>query len=306
MISRRATIGGLASACLFGPKALAGGQDLIRFEQMRSAFIEPRNVHVWLPPGYHTSKRRYPVIYMQDGQNLFSPGYAFRGQTWGVDKALSARMQPDGRGGAIVVGIWNTLKRRSDYAPNAIEALLPSNVRKRIARDNAYPSAGDDYLRFIVREVKPLIDQSFRTLLAPDATSLMGSSRGAMISLYGLCEYPQVFGAAACLSTHWLLLRAPDATTDTNLETPAITMALQTYLRAKLPRSGRHKIWMDHGTVNLDRYYPPYQEQVDAAFLSRNWVKGHDFESRIYQGADHNEGAWRVRLNDPLDFILPV
>jgi enterochelin esterase-like enzyme len=304
MMSRRATMAGLAGASLYGSGAQASGQDLIRFEQMGSAFIEPRTVHVWLPPGYHTSRRRYPVIYMHDGQNVFSPAYAFRGQTWGVDKALSDRAQPDGRGGAIVVGIWNTPKRRSDYAPTGIEALLPVAVRERITHDNSSASAGDNYLRFIVRELKPLIDRSFRTLPARDTTCLMGSSRGGMISLYGLCEYPQIFGAAACLSTHWLLLSAPSATTDPNLETPAITSALKTYLRANLPRAGGHKIWMDHGTINLDRFYSPYQEQVDVAFTSRNWDQGRDFESRVYDGADHNEAAWRARLNDPLDFIL--
>ncbi len=299
-------MGGLAGSGLWGGVALAGGHDLIRYEQMTSAFIESRNVHVWLPDGYHTSKRRYPVIYAQDGQNLFSPAYAFRGQTWGADTALSARMKPDGSGGAIVVGIWNTPKRRSDYAPVGVEALLPIAVQDRITRENGHLPAGDAYLRFIVHELKPLIDASFRTQKSRNSTSLIGASRGGMISLYGLCEYPDVFGAAACLSTHWLLLSAPSASTDPSLETVAITRALETYLRAKLPQPSSHKIWMDHGTINLDQFYPPYQAHIDQVFKSLKWMQGHDFESRTYVGGDHNEAAWRARLSDPLDFILPV
>lgn len=306
MISRRSAVMGLAGVGVSGGSTRADGSDFICFDQLTSAFIEPRKVHVWLPAGYYASTRRYPVIYMQDGQNVFSPAFAFQGQAWDVDQALTGRTRRDGGGAAIVVGIWNTPKRRSDYAPTAIEALVSAHVRARIVRENGQAAAGDAYLRFIVRELKPLIDRGFRTLKMPNSTSIMGASRGGLISLYALCEYPHIFGAAACLSTHWLMLSAPSARTDPNLETPAITAALETYLRAKLPRSSKHKVWMDHGTINLDRFYRPYQDHVDSVFDALNWVKGRDYDSRLYQGADHNEAAWRARLNDPLDFILQV
>lgn len=301
MISRRATLVGLS---VLGNKAFADNNDLIRYEQMSSVYIEPRNVDVWLPPGYHTSMRRYPVIYMHDGQNAFSPAYAFRGQAWEIDAALTARSPLDGRGGAIVVGIWNTPKRRSDYAPTAIEALLPEPLRARLLSQNGQAPSGDAYLRFVAEELKPLIDRSFRTLKTAKATTLMGASRGGMISLYGLCEYPHVFGSAACLSTHWLLLSAPSSATDPSLETSAINAAMEAYLRAKLPSPRTHKIWMDRGTINLDSYYGPYQEHVDRVFTSKAWIKGRNFESRVYDGADHNEVAWRTRINDPLNFLL--
>jgi predicted alpha/beta superfamily hydrolase len=293
-----------AAAAVLPQPIVAAGSDLIRFEQMASAFIEPRTVHVWLPPSYHVSTRRFPVIYMHDGQNLFTPAYAFGGQAWEVDAALTSRTRPDASGSAIVVGIWNTPKRRSDYAPNAIENFLQPPLQQRIERENGGPSAGDAYLKFIVEELKPLIDKSFRTLKSAEATSIVGASRGGMISLYGLCEYPHIFGSAGCLSTHWLLLSAPNATTNPNLETEAITDVMVAYLRTKLPEPGTHKIWMDHGTLNLDSYYAPYQARVDAAFETVGWQKVHDYYSRVYAGGDHNEAAWRARFPEVLDFIL--
>jgi predicted alpha/beta superfamily hydrolase len=301
-ITRRAAVTGLAS--LVSTQTLADGSNLIRYEQMASAFIEPRNISVWLPRGYQRGNRQYPVIYMHDGQNAFSPAFAFRGQPWEIDEALNQRGGADDAGSAIVVGIWNTPKRRSDYAPNAIEAFMPARLRARIVSENQQPSAGDAYLRFIVSELKPLIDATYRTKKGPRDTTIMGASRGGMISIYGLCEYPQIFGAAACLSTHWLMLSAPSQTTDPNLETPAVAAAIEAYLRAKLPKSGTHKIWMDHGTINLDSFYGPYQDRVDTVFTSQGWVKGRDFESRVYEGADHNEAAWRARLGPVLDFVL--
>jgi enterochelin esterase-like enzyme len=302
LITRRAAVTGLAS--LVSSQALADGSSLIRYEQMASRHIEPRNISVWLPRGYQHGTRRYPVIYMHDGQNAFSPAFAFRGQPWEIDDALNRRSGTDGAGSAIVVGIWNTPKRRSDYAPTAIEAFMSPLLRARIVSENQQPSAGDAYLRFIVSELKPLIDATYRTKKAPRDTTIMGSSRGGMISLYGLCEYPHIFGNAACLSTHWLMLSAPSPTTDPNLETPAVAAAIEAYLRAKLPKSGAHKIWMDHGTINLDSFYPPYQDPVDMVFLSQGWVKGRDFESRVFDAADHNEAAWRARLGPVLDFML--
>jgi enterochelin esterase-like enzyme len=304
MITRRSGLASAISASVTLPFGDARASDLITYPMMSSAFIEPRKVQVWVPPDYYTSSKRYPVIYFHDGQNAISPQFAFRGQPWGIDAAISRSMTSRGAQGGIVVAIWNTPQRRSDYAPNAIQDLLPAPLRERVVTQNGRPAAGDAYLKFIVHELKPFIDANFRTLHSRASTSLMGSSRGGMISLYGLCEHPNVFSSAASLSTHWLLLSAPEPNVELNLATDDIVRALTTYLHAKLPLPGSHKVWMDHGTLNLDRFYGPYQESVDVTFSARGWIKGRNFESQVYQGGDHNEIAWRTRLNDPLDFIL--
>jgi hypothetical protein len=80
--------------------------------------------------------------------------------------------------------------------------------------------------------------------------------------------------------------------------------AFATYLKRKLPKHGQNKIWMDHGTVNLESYYPPYQMAMDQVFKKLGWQQGKDFESRVYEGADHNEASWRVRLHEPLKFLM--
>lgn len=304
MITKRTALVRSSVISLFGNQAQASTSTIIAYPRFASTYIEPRTIHVWLPPNYDSSSRRYRVIYLQDGQNAFSPVYAASGQPWRIDQAIEARMKTDDGAAAIVVAIWNTSKRRSEFAPTRLEGRLPAPLRQRIENENGNHSAGDAYLSFIVTELKPFIDGNYRTERGPQSTMLMGASRGGMISLYGLCQHPDIFGVAACLSTHWLLLSAPSATTDPNLETNIISNAICDYLKAKLPSPKTHKIWMDHGTINLDSYYAPYQTAIDQAFLDRRWKRGRDFCSRVYQGADHNEVAWRSRLSDPLNFVL--
>jgi enterochelin esterase-like enzyme len=306
MITRRWALGCAGALAVTGKHALAGPTDLITYPLFPSTYVDPRQVHIWLPAGYDRSSRRYPVIYFQDGQNAFSPAFAFRGEPWNLDQALLARERTRRESEVIIVAIWNTAKRRSEFAPNQIEVRLPIDLQSRLNRESGHPPAGDNYLNFIVQELKPFIDRTYRTNPDPASTILMGASRGAMISLYGLCEFPHIFGAAVCLSTHWLLVSAPGPGTNPNLEAPAVYKAIEDYLAEKLPHSRTHRIWMDHGTLNLDSYYSPYQHKVDMAFIARHWAIGQDFQSRVYPGSDHNEVAWRARIADPLDFVLPT
>jgi hypothetical protein len=113
-----------------------------------------------------------------------------------------------------------------------------------------------------------------------------------------------VFGGAGCLSTHWTLLSAAESYSKPDLETPAMIQAFATYLKRKLPKAGQNKIWMDLGTINLDSFYQPYQPAMDQVFRGLGWQQGKDFESRVYEGADHNEASWRARLQDPLTFLM--
>jgi enterochelin esterase-like enzyme len=306
MITRRWVLGCGSGLAVAGGQALAGPTYLITYPLFPSTHVDPRNVHIWLPTGYHSSSQRYPVIYFQDGQNAFSPAFAFRGEPWNLDQALLARERARRDSGVIIVAIWNTAKRRSEFALNQIEVRLPIDLQSRLNRESGHPPAGDNYLKFIVRELKPFIDRTYRTNPDPASTILMGASRGAILSLYGLCEFPHTFGAAACLSTHWLLVSAPGTGTNPNLEAPAVSKAIEEYIAEKLPHSRTHRVWMDHGNLNLDSYYQPYQHKVDMAFLAKDWTIGQDFQSRLYPGSDHNEVAWRTRVAEPLDFVLPT
>jgi enterochelin esterase-like enzyme len=132
----------------------------------------------------------------------------------------------------------------------------------------------------------------------------MGSSMGGLISLYALAEYPNVFGGAGCLSTHWplpafdLLMRTPQ------IEQEHSVSAFKQYLSPRLKTLKNHKLWLDHGTETLDRLYGPYQVQMDAFLRALPAGQGPVWTSRVYPGAAHNEASWRAHIDDPLVFLL--
>lgn len=258
-----------------------------RHADLVSRFVETRNVDVWLPPGYALEDgRRYPVIYMHDGQNLFEPKTAFGGVDWGIDRAI-VRLASEGRlREAIVVGIWNTDRRFGEYMPQ--KALALSERSSELAEQSDGEVLSDAYLRFIVEELKPLIDQEYRTLPERGSTLVMGSSMGGLISLYALCEVPEIFGGAGCLSTHW----------------PAGEGIVIEYLRRALPRPGAHRIYFDHGTETLDASYEAFQRQVDAVMRGAGYREGKDWITRRFPRAEHSERAWRERVHIPLLFLL--
>lgn len=263
---------------------------LIRHADFGSRYISPRHVDVWYPPAYLTSPTvRYPVIYMHDGQNLFDPATSYGGVDWGMDEALLHFCRETGHPGAIIVGIWNSPLRLREYMPARPltlpegQPLLPAFLEK-----SGGEPLSDAYLRFITTELKPFIDATYRTLPDQPHTFLMGSSMGGLISLYGLTEYPDVFGGAGCLSTHWPIGQEP----------------LVRYFGAALPRAGRHKLYFDFGTTTLDADYEPYQRLMDELVQAASYTAGHDWLTQKFEGAEHSERAWRVRVQIPLAFLL--
>jgi enterochelin esterase-like enzyme len=273
------------------------------FEKFNSVFVDARNVDVWLPEGYN-AKKKYAVLYMHDGQMLFDSTNTWNHQEWGVDETLTQLKKDKKIKNCIVVGIWNnSAMRHSDYFPQKpFEALrqIEQDSIYKATRNETYAMFGgkiqsDAYLKFIVKELKPFIDSSFSTLSNPKNTFIAGSSMGGLISMYALCEYPEIFGGAACLSTHWPGI----------MPTPInpIPKTFMDYLTYNLPSPKDHKIYFDYGTATLDAYYKPYQEQVDVilkakGFSNKNWM------TKEFVGDDHTEKSWRSRLGIPLFFLL--
>lgn len=250
-----------------------------------------RTVDVWCPPGYHeATDTRYPVFYMHDGQNIFDPALAYGGVDWGIDEAVLRLIHERGLPGAIIVGIWNSGEGRwLDYMPQR-PAQLPA---VQATFDQWGRAAGalirsDSYLKFLVEELKPFIDSAYRTLPDQPDTLVMGSSMGGLISLYALEQYPHVFGGAGCLSTHW----------------PAGGDALVDDLGAHLPAPGRHKLYFDYGTATLDALYEPFQLRMDGHLAAAGYTRDQDWMTRKFAGAEHNEAAWRARVDLPLTFLL--
>jgi predicted alpha/beta superfamily hydrolase len=178
---------------------------LHRINNFGSKFAASRPFDIWLPPGYFDSANSYPVLYMQDGQNLFDPDTSFSGIPWSMDKAIARLMKTGKIPGVIVVGIWNTSQRRREYMPQKpyhSPGLRPQRgVLNHMAGGKPL---SDAYLKFLVCEVKPFVDSNYRTRLDQPHTYIMGSSMGALISLYAISEHPYIlFHGAGYVSIHW-------------------------------------------------------------------------------------------------------
>jgi enterochelin esterase-like enzyme len=296
----------LALLLLFFLPALAqaGPGRLDHYRAFPSRYADPRNVGVWLPPGYDPDGPPYAVLYMHDGQNLFDPATGYGGKEWGVDEAATRLIAEGKMRRTIVVGIWNTPKRLREYVPAKAFDRLPARYMDRVRGLYGGDPLSDGYLKFIVRELKPFVDRTYNTAPGRGSNFIMGSSMGGLISLYALTEYPDVFAGAGCLSTHWPLLLPPEGQELSDADRNAVASAFEAYLRASLPRAGTHRIWFDHGSETLDRHYAAYQARIDRLVESRGWHKGRDYESRNFPGAPHNEDAWRARVDQPLLFLL--
>jgi predicted alpha/beta superfamily hydrolase len=262
---------------------------LIRFSQIDSKFVAPRAVDVWFPPDYdQNTAAQYPVVYMHDGQNLMDPAVANGGNEWGVDETMTRLISAGTIRPAIIVAIWNTKSRFNEYMPQKAAALedpaapnaTPPALRDKIVSDN--------YLKFIVTELKPLIDRIYRTSPGRESTFVMGSSMGALISAYAVAEYPEVFGGAGCLSTHWV----------------AGNGAVIEYLKTRLPDPATHLFYFDHGTETVDAQYGPYQEKMDAIMRTAGYTADKNWITRTYPGADHSPISWAKRIDVPLTFFL--
>lgn len=275
---------------------------LVFHDDLPSQNITPRRIAVWLPDGYDQGDDRYAVIYMHDGQNLFDAATTSYGHEWGVDEVVTDLMAQGKLPRTIVVGIWNTDNRWAEYTPARVIDAASWRTRWSIYANTLRKPVSDAYLRYLVQEVKPFIDRTYRT--KPDAahTVTIGSSSGALIATYAMLEYPDVFGGAAAVSAHWRSIGTDFQPWWNGEVTPLQAMIV--YVAGRFPADGTHRLYFDHGTLNLDASYPPEHARMVAALTARGLVPDRDFMSRRFDGADHNEQSWRARLDIPLLYLL--
>lgn len=277
------------------PMPIVAYGKIVRFTKFPSMHVQSRTIDVLLPNGY-TPKKNYPVLYMHDGQMLFDDAQTWNHQEWGLDEALleyADTLQP-----CIIVAIWNADSlRRAEYFPEKALQYIPEDIRKEFIDSEFYGKAlGDEYLLFLVQELKPFIERMFSAYSTPEHNFITGSSMGGLISLYALCEYPDQFSGIAGLSTHW-----PGSV---DIKGSLIPNAILTYLSMKLPIfKGGKRIYLDHGTLGLDSLYMPYQESMNALCKSAGYDES-QYQFHLDEDADHNEEAWRNRLHIPLQFLL--
>jgi enterochelin esterase-like enzyme len=267
-----------------------------RVDAFASNYVPARTIAVWLPEDYD-STQKYPVLYMHDGQNLFDSTVNWNHEEWKVDETITRLIKEKKIRPCMVVGIWNMGDTRwNEYFPQkAVKYFPAADMNTFTATYLKKPLQADDYLKFIVRELKPFIDKSFPTLTDRDNTFIAGSSMGGLISLYAMCEYPKVFGGAACVSTHWIGGWPPPVA--------YIPNGFYQYLKDELPSPKTHKIYFDYGTETLDQYYKPYQLEVDKimtekGYTSDNWI------TKEFVGEKHSEASWKKRFYIPVEFLL--
>ena len=276
---------------------------IIRLESFKSNYVDPRNIDVWLPNNYSESKK-YPVIYMHDGQMLFDSSNTWNKQEWQVDEVLGELIARKEIKECIVVGIWNNGEyRHSEYFPQKVISNISEDEREIILTEQLMSKPqSDNYLLFLTEELKPFIDSNFPTLADPSNTLIMGSSMGGLISLYALCEYPKVFGAAACISTHWPLAKHELIHELTNEK---VSVKFRNYLETNLPEAGSHRIYFDYGSEALDSLYKPHQLEVDKIMIEKGYSEK-DWVTKEFPGEDHTEKAWAKRLSLPVRFLLSI
>ena len=248
-------------------------------EDLRSTQLgNKRDILVYLPPSYSSGNGRYPVIYMQDGQNLFDEETSFAGE-WYVDETLD-RLSQEGIE-AIVVGIPNAGPARIDeYSPY---------------HSPAGGGMGDPYLDFVVKRIKPLIDDTFRTRPDREHTGIIGSSMGGLISLYAFFRHPTVFGFCGAMSPAlWFARWAIFGTIQVAPSAPG-----RIYIDAGTREEGTGP----SGSRRSRRYYASvrrlhrvlarkgYRPRRELLYIEEKW-------------AGHNEAAWARRLPDALRFLL--
>lgn len=240
-----------------------------------------RTIVVWLPPGYEDElQTRYPVFYLQDGNNLFDARTSFSGVEWGLDESAQ-RLIADGRiAKLLIVGIYNNPDRTHEYTPTR-DARLGGG-------------GGDLYLQFVMDTLKPFVDVTYRTRPEPEHTAIGGSSLGGLIALYAALRYPHVFGRAAALSlSAWWDQEA----------------IVELARGVELP--SRPKLWIDiglrerrPGEASDEAVVGPCRRLVEA-LRQRGYRDGQDLRYVEVPDGRHHESAWAARVPDVLAYLFP-
>ena len=247
-------------------------------EAFPSRIVAPRNVHVYLPPGYdENTSRRYPVLYLQDGQNIFDA--TEMGMEWQFDETADSLIRAGRIEPLLVVAVANTDARRDEYTPISVETKKADGTVTR-AGGNAKV-----YGRFLMDELKPFIDRTYRTRTDAASTAIGGASLGGLVSVWLTLEYPGVFGSALGVS-------------------PTVWWGDSEILKkiANLPRKLPVKIWVDIGSLEGEEAVANARRLRDA-LVAGGWKLGTDLMYVEQEGGQHDEISWASRVEGMLTFL---
>lgn len=239
---------------------------------MKGAGIRDRDVIVWLPPGYDVdTKKRYPVLYMHDGQNVFDPATSSFGVDWQIDETADELIKKKSIPPLIVVGIYNTSDRFSEYTPG---------------------ERGTAYVNFIVQTLKPFIDSTYRTKRDRKNTIVGGSSAGGIASFMIVWEHPDVFSKAICMSPAF--------------KTPGSMTLNFDYVKVVSNSRKRDDVffYIDNGGVGLESQLQPGIDEMISALKAKGYQEKKDFVVVIDTAAKHFEADWAKRFPNALTLAL--
>lgn len=229
--------------------------------------IAPRDIIVWLPPDYSTNmKKRYPVVYMHDGQNIFDPATSSFGVDWKIDETSDSLIRNKITKPFIVVGIYNTADRTKEYTPG---------------------EGGTAYMKFVVNKVKPFTDSAYRTISDRNHTIVGGSSAGGLISFMLAWEYPTVFSKAICMS-------------------PAFKIMHIDYVKTILESKAKKDVffYIDNGGIGLESQLQPGINEMIQAMKQKGYREGKDYFYVVDQTAKHFESDWAKRFPNAIKLCL--
>ena len=245
---------------------ITGTVEYIR--KLKGEGLKPRDIIIWLPPGYSLDTiKHYPVLYMQDGQNIIDPRTSATGIDWGIDETADSLIKSGAIHKIIIVGIYNTVDRSSEYSKK---------------------NTGELYMRFIIKKLKPLIDRKYRTL--PDAynTAVGGSSLGGLISFMLAWEYPEIFSKAICCS-------------------PAFDIDNFNFITPVKEYNGQKKtikIFIDIGTIGLEDSLMKGVNEMLLQLKEKGYREGKDLMFYKDENAMHSEAYWSKQVWRFLEFMF--
>ncbi|MFQ6677493.1 MAG: alpha/beta hydrolase-fold protein [Fidelibacterota bacterium] len=244
--------------------------DLIVHKNIYSPQLDNyRTILVWLPPSYEINEdKKYPVLYLHDGQNVFISGLSLSGQEWSLDETVTELIDQKKMEEIIMVAVYNGENRTEEYSPKH--------------RGNAYAD-------FLIKTIKPWIDKEYRTKPDRKNTAVLGSSMGGIISFHLGWEYSHIFSMAGCLSPAFLV--------DRNEIVKRVK---------KSSENPEFKFTIQNGTEELEAEFQPSINKMIKYLKKKGYKENSDYLYRIYDGAYHSEGAWAQQVRDALLFFFAI
>ncbi|MFM7542184.1 MAG: alpha/beta hydrolase [Actinomycetales bacterium] len=253
--------------------------------EVRRLRFGERIVDYWAPPGGSDS-----LLIAHDGQNIFDWRTATNFATWRLAQSASAVAQEFNQKPPLVVAIFHG-KTKTDPHGRARDLCPEDAFREGILPTHAPEFSvsalrGNAYTYQIFEEILPAVLRETDLQISPERSAMIGSSMGALATLYSLIKYGSRFNTAIALSPHWTLAGEP----------------LVDWLIPRIPNTKQHRIWLSRGELGYDAQYPPFQNRADQKLVELGWQE--NFISKVFKGAKHNERAWANQVREPLRYWL--